>query len=411
MRRAVLLTTTAAALVCVAAVGVGIGLTVTDDQASAPPAPRTTPVVQGDLASGIALMGQLGYGTPTDIVGDGGVVTAIPDPGAVISSGESLYGHDGQPAFLLRGGTPLWRVLKLGDRGRDVVALRAALTAAGYDAGKPDKDIYDTALTKAVGRFYTDRGYPEPAATDATADARKEADEALGAAKAELATAKAAWANAKSGTTPGDTEAESAAVTAARQKLGRAQEARDAAYANQVGPADFVLVEQDALRVDTVHAVVGQHADGPVLSWTPNSVKAFAELTAAQSTSLATGTATTVRLPDNTEVPGTITAILPAETGKGGEKVPPRAQIELQDPAAGASLGSVRITVPGETVSDALIVPVTALLALAEGGYAVQVASPSNELRLVPVTLGLIADTRAQVVSDALKAGDKVVIP
>jgi hypothetical protein len=63
-------------------------------------------------------------------------------------------------------------------------------------------------------------------------------------------------------------------------------------------------------------------------------------------------------------------------------------------------------------VSGALVVPVTALLALAEGGYAVEVAE-GHVHRLVAVTLGLFdnADGLVQVSGAGLSAGERVVVP
>ena len=77
--------------------------------------------------------------------------------------------------------------------------------------------------------------------------------------------------------------------------------------------------------------------------------------------------------------------------------------------AAFAAPASVTVTVVGETVSDALIVPVTALLALDGGGYGVQVISGATT-RLVRIQLGLVADAKAQITGD-IQAGAQVVNP
>ena len=54
-------------------------------------------------------------------------------------------------------------------------------------------------------------------------------------------------------------------------------------------------------------------------------------------------------------------------------------------------------------------VPVAALLALAGGGYAVEVAGPDGGDRLVGVTTGLFANTLVQVSGPGIRAGMKVV--
>ena len=58
-----------------------------------------------------------------------------------------------------------------------------------------------------------------------------------------------------------------------------------------------------------------------------------------------------------------------------------------------------------------MAVPVTALLALAEGGYAVEVEQADGTTRLVQVDPGMYADGMVEVVSDALQAGNRVVAP
>ncbi|GGT04630.1 hypothetical protein [Streptomyces cinerochromogenes] len=58
-----------------------------------------------------------------------------------------------------------------------------------------------------------------------------------------------------------------------------------------------------------------------------------------------------------------------------------------------------------------LAVPVTALVALAEGGYGVEVIQPGGQHKLIPVTIGLVADARAQITKGDIKEGTKVVIP
>ena len=64
-------------------------------------------------------------------------------------------------------------------------------------------------------------------------------------------------------------------------------------------------------------------------------------------------------------------------------------------------------------VSNVLAVPVNALLALAGGGYAVEVVGPGGVHQLVGVSVGLFDDAAGmvQVSGSGLAAGQRVVVP
>ena len=72
---------------------------------------------------------------------------------------------------------------------------------------------------------------------------------------------------------------------------------------------------------------------------------------------------------------------------------------------------SVAITTA--SVRNALVVPVNALLALAGGGYAVELAEAGGTHRLVGVEVGLFDDAEGlvQVTGAGLAAGQRVVVP
>jgi multidrug efflux pump subunit AcrA (membrane-fusion protein) len=75
--------------------------------------------------------------------------------------------------------------------------------------------------------------------------------------------------------------------------------------------------------------------------------------------------------------------------------------------------GDVDVTVENSRTDDVVAVPVIALVALSEGGYALQVVDPSasSGYKLVPVEVGTIADEWAEVTGDGIDAGTEVVVP
>jgi hypothetical protein len=73
----------------------------------------------------------------------------------------------------------------------------------------------------------------------------------------------------------------------------------------------------------------------------------------------------------------------------------------------------VQVTITTASVPNALVVPVTALLARPGGGYAVEVVDPGGTHNLVAGSLGLFddADGLVQVTDSGLAAGQEVVVP
>jgi multidrug efflux pump subunit AcrA (membrane-fusion protein) len=80
------------------------------------------------------------------------------------------------------------------------------------------------------------------------------------------------------------------------------------------------------------------------------------------------------------------------------------------DSTAPGELSEAPVTVNLENgkKENVLTVPVTALLALGEGGYGVQIVHADGSDAVVPVSTGMFADGRVEVSGPGLKAGARV---
>ena len=122
----------------------------------------------------------------------------------------------------------------------------------------------------------------------------------------------------------------------------------------------------------------------------------------------------TVVLPDDTEAGGTVTFVASVATRSSQSmEVTFEVIVALDDVtvAAGLDQAPVDVEVVTESRPGVLAVPVTALLALSEGGYAVEVDDGDGTTRLVAVDPGLYADNLVEVASSGLQVGDLVVVP
>ena len=113
---------------------------------------------------------------------------------------------------------------------------------------------------------------------------------------------------------------------------------------------------------------------------------------------------------------GTVATTPSSDQGNGGSTTPTiEVDVTPDNPGATGRLDQapVDVSITTDTVRDALVVPVNALLALAGGGYAVEEIERSGAHRLVAVRPGLFDDSKGlvQVTGSALSAGTRIVVP
>jgi Putative peptidoglycan binding domain len=335
--------------------------------ASSTGSPATAPVVRTDLTNAVQVTGALGYAGSYSIANQqpGTAYTALPAPGQVIRRGQRLYEVDGAPVCLFYGQRPEWRDLAVGVAGGpDVAQLDANLIALGYAtaARLTVSGTYTDATAAAVGQWQAATGQP---------------------VTGTVAAGQIAYA-------PGPVR-----VTAVAAQLGGAPQ-----------PGAQVLT-----------------ATSPV-------PQVQASLPVSQEYLVKTGDRVEVSLPGGTAAPGVVTGVgavasVPA-SGAGSGPAPQPAQAPAGGSGATVAL-TVRLTrLPGSVarldqapvtvnVTSAqargvLAVPVQALVALAGGGYAVQVMH-GRAGHLVAVRTGLFGATLVQVTGTGLAAGDRVAVP
>jgi multidrug efflux pump subunit AcrA (membrane-fusion protein) len=161
----------------------------------------------------------------------------------------------------------------------------------------------------------------------------------------------------------------------------------------------------------SVGDVVG--AGTPIVTTSVSDTFVTVELSTDDQDLVAVGDAVIVELPDGTTEPAVVTEIgsVVLANQQGGTFF--EMTVTLDDPTAAQGLDEapVDVEVTGDRSDGVLAVPVTALLALAEGGYAVEVVQPDGSIVLVGVEPGLFADGFVEVTSSGLEPGMEVVVP
>ena len=350
---------------------------------AAPQAPANTAQVEKrTLSAMVSQPGILTYrarsdGSPYSVINQArGTFTRLPTAGRVISQGHVLYRVNNSPVVLLYGSTPAYRNLSAGATGPDVAELNADLVALGYATAaqlRPKSAFFGSATTAALQKL------------------------------------QAAVGVARTGTLT----------------LGQA------------------VFEPTALRVTALSAQLGAgtQTGQTVMQATSTTRQVQMALDAAEETDVAVGDKVTVTLPNNRTTGGVVSSVgavasCPSNSGSGGRgsssaspgtdtcssgssgsSTAPTITVGVtpSDPAATGTWDQapVQVGITTDRVPDALVVPVTALLAQSGGGYAVEVLGAGAINHLVPVSLGVFddADGLVQVTGSGLAAGQEVVVP
>lgn len=126
------------------------------------------------------------------------------------------------------------------------------------------------------------------------------------------------------------------------------------------------------------------------------------------------GAAVQVQLPDGSTVPGRIANVgTTVQEGQGDQGDTTLLELTIAftgKTPQGLDEAAVTVAFTAAEREDVLTVPVAALLALAEGGYGVQVVD-GTATKIVAVETGLFADGKVEITGTGLQAGMKVGMP
>jgi hypothetical protein len=314
-------------------------------------------VERGRLSSQVSETGTLGYaalpdGSPFSVVNQAsGSFTALPSAGDVIRCGRPIYRVADEPVVLLCGRTPAYRALAEGMSGPDVRQLNRNLVALGY----------------------ADRSELDPSS------------DYFGS------------------------------VTAAALEGLQAELGLDETGALELDQAVFL---PGPLRVTGSSATLGTMARPgvPIAQATSTRRQVRVDLNASLAAEVEAGDRARITLPDNRTARGAVSRIgSVAGAGSDSETATTPVYIELEraTDAGAIDAAPVEVAITTSRVKDALSVPVTAPLARAGGGYAVETVGARGERDLVPVQLGAFDHENGlvQVTGSGLEPGQRVVVP
>ena len=317
-----------------------------------PAVPATATVQRTDLTETLTVGGQLEYGDPLDI-GNllTGTVTWTPALDSVVAEGEPLYRLDADPVLRMDGAVPAWRDLGPDvTNGRDVLQLERALFDLGY-ADDLDMEVngdWTWVTTIAVERWQEDHGLEEDG---------------------ELPLGRVVF-------TDGDVRVASVAVE----------------QGTPVEPGTAVLQVSDTERTVTVSVDPTQQELAPVHE------------------------AVELEFPDGTAARGRIREV---EHVEGDETTEETLNVTIEVAGSKADRKAVTKQLDGTSVQvgfahtvakDVLAVPVTALVALVDGGYGVEKVGADGARSYVAVTTGAFSETLVEIESADLAEGDEVVV-
>jgi hypothetical protein len=322
-------------------------------------------VERGRLSSQVSETGTLGYaalpdGSPYSVVNQAsGPFTALPSAGDVIRCGRPIYRVAEEPVVLLCGRTPAYRALAEGMSGPDVLQLNRNLVALGYaDRSEldPSSDYFGSVTAAALEELQAELGLDETGALE----------------------------------------------------------------------LDQAVFLPGPLRVTGSSATLGTMARPgvPIAQATSTRRQVRVDLNASLAVDVEAGDRARITLPDNRTARGAVSRIasVAGASGAGGSgsgsdsetaTTPVYIELKRANDAGAIDEAPVEVAITTGKVKDALSVPVTALLARAGGGYAVETVGARGDRDLVSVRLGTFDHENGlvQVTGSGLEAGQRVVVP
>jgi multidrug efflux pump subunit AcrA (membrane-fusion protein) len=278
-----------------------------------------------------------------------------------------------------------------------------------------------TALASAKAQLATDQAASAPAnvisadqsqvaaaqanydnAVARASSSNHQASNSVAGAQLSVRSAQNAYATKTQAAQPATITSDQAAVATAQASVADAQRAVD--NATLTAPADGT--------VTAVNILAGFDASsGYAVEVATNGLVVNASFTEASIAALKVGQAATVTVtPLGASVDGTVIVIDPVAATSGNSSVVTfGVQVALSAPPAAARPGmSASVAVTTAQAANVLAVPAIALVG-SNGNYEVRVVGTDGQVSLVPVQVGLVTSSTAEITS-GLSAGESVVV-
>jgi peptidoglycan hydrolase-like protein with peptidoglycan-binding domain len=359
------------------------------EAAPPPPSVLTAVVEERELVETVVLRGALGSEYNASIpapapgaAGDPVVTESKIEVGAEVHSGTVVAEVAGRPVIALPGDFPMYRDLYPGMEGKDVTQLQEALISLGFILPTPN-GVYGPATQRAVAVLYENRGYsplenaapPVPEDTDGAEDPPSTVPDTGGAEEGPI-----------------------------------------------VVQGELAFLPSFPFVVDTLHARVGEMAEGPLMRVASGSLTATTAVSDTEQQLVSIGDPVTVYSEAHgVEVAAEVEAILAPDETEGGSEDPAQGEGEgegqaqaeghrlvitgdFEDQMAGAD---VRITIETDSSgNEVLAVPSSAIFSRHDGST--YVVTPGDEE--IDVRTGTSAGGWVQIDADGIAIGDPVVV-
>jgi len=333
---------------------------------------RTVQVVRRDLTVRSEVTGDIGFGSPGPLpISAEGTVTWLPQSGSELGRGSVIMRVDERPIALLIGDVPAFRAMY--DTAADGLEPGAPIAPTGEDSSA--------------------------SAPPSTPPPAGEAEPMVGNDVEQLERNLALL-----GYTGFEVDGTFTSATAA--SVREWQRDLDLAPTGRVERGDVVFWPAP-IRVATDASALGTQAVAAAVQQTPTEKLVSATATADELGWAKPETRVRVTFANQRSMRGTVISVRPTGPGEEGDGSM-SLRVRLAHPDRAPRSGPVTISYVEQQRRGVLAVPVLALVALAEGGYGLQLDDAAGSF--VPVTPGLYADGEVEV-TGAIEAGTQIRVP
>lgn len=325
-----------------------------------------------------------------------GTITQTTEPGELVEFGQIVANIDGNPVVALYGAVPQFRALDSNsDSGADVQQLEANLVALGYDPNNTVAvdGIFNDATGLMVERWETDLGLTTP-------DQIVESGQVVfisGPSEVVSRTPVGSQVSPGQSLLSTLTLAESGFIVVTEDELDTTDEI----------PLDAVSTMIDTGVSEDALLAVGR----PIGLWEAALNAIALEVDVDVIDTFPLDREVDVELPDGQIIAARVDEVSEVartqQNGNANVTVVDVSIAPLDEIESSFTAGPVTIRVEDETIVGATVVPVRSLVALSDGGHAVEIEGRG----LVGVELGSFDEGWVELVDGAVSPGDSIAVP